>query len=1010
MKKNRILSALLCLSLAAGLVIPGLPAYAEGEGESSSSGMKLSKTAVANDNGTYTITLEAYATGEKVISQVNKDVPTDIVLVLDQSGSMGTKDFPSVGEPTYTAYTGNQTRNSNLYSKRHNNNGSNGNLYYQLDDGSYATVSVVRTRENSYTYTQCPSDWKNYTYSSRDDDYLKYFENLYVKNEAGVYKKVTVTYENTAEWYEPAHYVYTYTFPNGKVVTSEGNDGQPGKNNFDGNGPVYYLSSTTAGEYTYTYTCTDAEGKTIEIGTSTGADTNFTDAPLYYRTDTNGSNISRLEALINAVTAFTNSVANKAKGADGQLGTADDIDHRIAVVGFASGDPSDTLYLNSEVFVGAGQYQYNTTASAHYSEAFQSMKTEKGQNNIKASINALTANGATYTNLGVEMANGILQANPVPNGEKRNRVVIVFTDGVPGRTGYSSTVAESAITQANTSRTLGASVYAVGIFEGADATSAGNQNGNNTQKANWFMQNLSNNKGTPQTPSYYLSAANSNTLNNIFQQIASNIETGGSSTTLDANAVIRDIIAPQFELPANATTESIKLYTAESNGSVNSWETRETFAGSVSLGANDNSVSVSGFSFKDNWCGNQTINGQETFHDGKKLIIEFTVQPKAGFLGGNDVYTNTSAGIYENGSAENPLLTFDRPTVNVPIKEVTVTAADKDVYLLGTVTAAQLQEGADVKVGDVSLDLSADNYGLESWQNEYVDITVEIKDEKGNVISSDLSDLIDDTTYTVTVTVTPKPADANSDGTPATEQKGSGTANINVYKPELTYKDSEVFYGDAVPTDFDTNNRIAPTKWKHGTSEATADMGTAPDLAITYKPEASKIDENNKIASTEDIQVAATVKIGDTDVTDKTTFVHNPCDPACGWNETSQGGSPAFLLHVKTATLKITKAGNVGATEGFIFNVSGPQSFRVSVQGNGSVTITGLPLGTYTVTEETDWSWRYKNGVSISASSVTLTDSDYTAEVTVTNTRTNEYLLDGNDYAQNNSALLSAGN
>ena len=31
----------------------------------------------------------------------------------------------------------------------------------------------------------------------------------------------------------------------------------------------------------------------------------------------------------------------------------------------------------------------------------------------------------------------------------------------------------------------------------------------------------------------------------------------------------------------------------------------------------------------------------------------------------------------------------------------------------------------------------------------------------------------------------------------------------------------------------------------------------------------------------------------------------------------------------------------------------------VHVQGEGHVTIQGLPKGTYTVTEQTEWSWRY---------------------------------------------------
>ena len=31
----------------------------------------------------------------------------------------------------------------------------------------------------------------------------------------------------------------------------------------------------------------------------------------------------------------------------------------------------------------------------------------------------------------------------------------------------------------------------------------------------------------------------------------------------------------------------------------------------------------------------------------------------------------------------------------------------------------------------------------------------------------------------------------------------------------------------------------------------------------------------------------------------------------------------------------------------------------VAIHGNGSVTIRDLPVGTYTVTEKTNWSWRY---------------------------------------------------
>ena len=227
------------------------------------------------------------------------------------------------------------------------------------------------------------------------------------------------------------------------------------------------------------------------------------------------------------------------------------------MVGFASGDYynySNYNYGNTEVFVGSNQYTYGDAAKGQYANAFQDMNTAAGVSNISASIGALAANGGTLTNLGLEMANGIFEKNPIQPNEKRNRVVVVFTDGVPGWSGYESATANSAITQATTAKnTYGATVYTIGIFSGANATSAGSSSGTETEKANWFMQQVSSNNGTPHTPSYYLSAVDAASLNNIFQQISSQIETGGSSTTLSESTVIKDIISPQFTLPEGAT-------------------------------------------------------------------------------------------------------------------------------------------------------------------------------------------------------------------------------------------------------------------------------------------------------------------------------------------------------------------------------------------------------------------------------------------------------------------------
>ena len=905
-------------------------------------GVVTSKTATKNDNGTYTITLEAYATGSKVISEIQKDVPTDIVLVLDQSGSMA----DDMGTVTYKKYSDKNSTNADNYDRRHN--GDSANLWYPLSDGTYVPVNV----EKSKVYNALSANLKNSVDNGNKESYWKYVDVLYEKV-GDTYQKVTVTY--TGHWWDG--YTYTYTFSDGHQVVSEGSSSVP---DFGSRGPLYALAAD--GDSTvYTYTYTDADGVTQTIGTSTGASTKY--AQFYQRSVSSSGGGSRLAALKTAATEFANSVATKAAGKDGQLGTEDDIDHRIAVVGFACGQRYsgwDYNYENTEVFVGKNQYTYGTAAQGQYKNAFQDMNSATGVQNVSDSIGELAADGGTLTNLGLEMANGIFQSNPITQGEMRNRVVVVFTDGVPGWSGYDSDVAQSAIAQANIAKTThSATVYSIGIFAGADATSSGNNSGNETQKANWFMQNLSSNNGVVQNPSYYLSAADAESLKNIFKQISDQIETGGSSTTLSSDAVIKDIISQQFCLPAGTTAEQIRLQTYACTGKTGDtyqWSTtNDGKMGATASILSDGQVSVTGFDFAGNWCGVETQTDGTEVPRGHKLVISFEVVPKDGFLGGNDVFTNANAAIYANSTAQLPVATFERPQVNVPIQPVTVTAAEQNVYLLGDLTADQLKAGATASVGGVSLNLNADNYGLEAWQTEYVDITVSVTDENGNVITN-LSDLKDDVTYSVAVTVAPKTTSTAADA--ATEQTGINTAKVNVFKPELTFRDSEGYYGDAAPG-FDGN--LTATVWKHGETEAnTAVMGAAPELTLTYTPDADAI-VDGKINTRTDFGVAAAVKIGETDVTANTAFQHTPCE---GKTCTLPDGT-AFLCHVNTCSLKISKAvtgDGANPNQTFVFDVkdsTGKLVTTIVLKDGEQKTITGLAVGTYTVTEDTNWSWSY---------------------------------------------------
>lgn len=855
-------------------------------------GVVTTKTATPNEDGSYKIRLESYVTGATTTTTVTEDVPTDIVLVLDQSGSMA-YDFTSI-----TGYDYKKVNSSNYNNKR------NSNLWYKLPDGTYTQVSVKY-------------DWN---------------------------------------WGENK---YTYTYKNGDETVeyvSYGHDTSPG----------------------------------IE---------------LYTRTAITGGTTTRIAALKEAVSAFNESVAEKAKGKDGIAETDDDVNHRIAVVGFGSG--KNYNYENTELFNGSNQIQYDKLKNNDYTSAFQDLNTATGVSNIKASISSLAASGATRADLGMDMAEKILEKNPVTDGKKRNRVVIMFTDGSPTSfDGFKVSVANDAISKSNSIKTKqGATVYSVGIFAGADATSAGTKPSGNLSEGssslpaacNWFMQNLSSNNGTPQSPSYYLSASNSAALNDIFQQISSQIETGGASVKLDSSTVVKDIVSDYFQLPEGTQADDITLKTAdfdgyESDNKTAKWK-NESPATGVTAAIEENTVQVSGFDFAENYVGIDKNNGTETAR-GKKLIIEFNVKARDGFLGGNAVPTNgKDSGIYTTKDGEETVVeNFEQPTVDVPIKKITAAASDKNVYLLGSVSQDELKAGISAKTTDdkVTFDLSKPNYGLEEWQTAYVDINHTLKNGKDAIGVDGLKNLTSDTDYTFTMTISPKNNGTFSGNT------DSATGNINVFKPELTYKDSNVYYGDTAPTSYD-GNKVGGTVWKHGNKASTDDgvtmTGSGPGLNISYSPAigSEPYYKGGKISTKQDIPVKATVKIGDTDVTNHVAFKHQDCSPSCGFDKTKA----QFLIHVKTCSLTVKKTGGV-EDEPYVMNIYKDDKLYTSmtIVGNTSKTIKELPVGTYTVKEDTDWAWRYDNRPNISGG-VTLNSVTKTGTITVENHDRYGYFLNG---------------
>ena len=99
--------------------------------------------------------------------------------------------------------------------------------------------------------------------------------------------------------------------------------------------------------------------------------------------------------------------------------------------------------------------------------------------------------------------------------------------------------------------------------------------------------------------------------------------------------------------------------------------------------------------------------------------------------------------------------------------------------------------------------------------------------------------------------------------------------------------------------------------------------------------------------------------------------------------------------------LTITKQGwsEIDENQTFLFDVTGPNGYstRVAIVEGGSVTISGLKVGTYTVTEVGSWSWRYLGPYG----TVITLDPTTENKVTIRNTRQTSKWLSGDTFLDN---------
>lgn len=730
-RKRKAGSRMLGVFLSFAMAVTMFPTMASAnEGTSTQadddSPVQLSKTATLESDGTYTIDLEAYVTGEIVTQIERKNKPTDIILVMDQSGSMA---WSMSGLPDDNYSEAGRITNAQAYE---------GSYYYRVGNEyfpvtvKYASTSNVEKyvddSGNEYNESQVATTWIN------EEGRVVEANGPYLESSLISLHRIKV---GAGYYYVEHEYDTILGVPSGDGVAAGGltmdaaevrNDL---RNNYQGYTVQFENSDYTAAVYTqltpiyshtYEYYYTDADGNLVALPSVGTANDDPCPYTLYQTGDSSGR---RLDVLQYAAQKFVDSVQADA--------VTNNIDHRIAIVGFGSNGGNNDGYRNTEILTvdqlsetyaptpdtdpdntNGGAYfpdrqeyngaQYGTNAyDSALETALRNVRNEK--QNIDTAISALTAYGATRSDLGMQMAEDILSAR---TDKSRDAIVVFFTDGEPtSGSEFEEWVAADTINTAkelkigyyvndaeqshgtsggmSTGEALGytASVYSVAVYNGASPTGSANINGSGATRINDFLHMVSSNypeaRGEKQgsreweffresgaNNGYYMVANNAASLANAFNTIANNIHEVITTVNLDSESVLRDILSSSFTLPEGYDPNTEITVTEAPYQGNGSWGAAT--ASSATASVTGNTIDVTGFDYTENVVA-EAADGQSA--TGRKLIVSIAgIEAEASAATGSPVFTNTSeSGVYDTVEGEEVLIKeFDRPTVTITNK------------------------------------------------------------------------------------------------------------------------------------------------------------------------------------------------------------------------------------------------------------------------------------------------------------------------------------------------------
>lgn len=384
---------------------------------------------------------------------------------------------------------------------------------------------------------------------------------------------------------------------------------------------------------------------------------------------------------------------------------------------------------------------------------YQAALVDSDHSDITTAIRNLSASGATRASYGMEMANNVFANNDLREGS--SRVVVFFTDGEPGKSGYETSEAGRAIAQAHaTKNTYGAKVFSVGMFD-TNSNDVNNfmdyvsSNYPNADASSNYWGNWTITTGKRADDKYYMTAENDN-LSDVFQQISGSILT--SDVKADANTVLTDTLSKYFDFDGvtddDGTVTGVTVKKVAYQGNDKWAENGEDITSSVDVGLNGKTVTVSGFDYSDE---KNVVTDKPS---GYKLVVTFNVKPDTScknWTGSKPYETNKdTATLANNGDT---FATVASPKAPVDTYQVTYTFAgdapsgverpeDTQHYISGQTADVKQPEESSVNEG-------GNTYTFEGWKNGEADVGEKI-DITGDVtLTGTWSKTANTATYTV---------------------------------------------------------------------------------------------------------------------------------------------------------------------------------------------------------------------------------------------------------------------